>query len=65
MNLPESYEFDIGAGDVLWGIFQHHVSWTEINYVNAVWNIIGIKVEFVSSDDGLGQKIHLDFPLMK
>jgi hypothetical protein len=65
MGLPESYEFDIGFGDVLGGIFQKHVGWFDINYINAEWNIVGIKLEFIADDDGLGQKVHINFPAME
>ena len=65
MNLPASFEFDIGMGDVMGGIFQRTVTWTEINYVNAVWDIVGIKLDFIADEEGLGQKIKIDFPAMK
>lgn len=65
MNLPASFEFDVGAGDVMGGIFARHVKWNEINYTNAIWNIVGIKLEFITDDEGLGQKVHIDFPAMK
>ena len=65
MKLPASVEFDVGAGDVMGGIFARHVKWTDINYINAIWEIIGIKLEFLADDDGLGQKVHIDFPAMK
>ena len=65
MNLPSSFEFDIGFGDILGGIFQKHVTWSDISYINANWDIIGIKVDFIASDEGLGQKVHIDFPAMK
>jgi len=65
MGLPEKFEFDVGFGDVLGGIFQRHVSWSDISYINAKWDIIGIKLEFISDDEGLGQKVHIDFPAMK
>lgn len=54
MHLPESFSFDVGAGDVLGGIFARHVTWSDINYTNALWNIIGIKLEFIADDEGLG-----------
>jgi hypothetical protein len=64
MELPPSVEFEVGGGDFLGGIFTRNVTWTDINYINAVWNIVGIKLEFLADDEGLGQKVHIDFPVM-
>jgi len=38
LQLPEEAKFDVGFGDILWGIFTWHVELYNINYDNAIWD---------------------------
>jgi len=44
LDIPRNIEFDIGFGDILWGIFTRHVSWSDIIYENPILDIMNIKV---------------------
>jgi hypothetical protein len=32
IQLPEEYMFDVGLGDILWGLFTWHMEWTDVKY---------------------------------
>jgi len=65
MNIPDAIDFDVGFGDILWGILSRHVTWTDISYKNIVFNIIGIKIEFVREEGEERDRIHVDFPAIR
>lgn len=65
LQLPERVEFEVGAGDILGGIFTYNVLWEDIYYNNILFDIIGIKIAFIGDDEGLGDKIKIDFPALK
>lgn len=64
MKLPDSYYIEVGFGDILWGAFTRHISWTDVKYGPIITDL---KDSYFSIDSTLGEDIDLnmiklDFP---
>jgi hypothetical protein len=63
MKFPKDLRFDVGLGDILWGLLTWHVEWTDIKYDNAIWDFLDIKLSLTRTHDT--SLVKVDFPAIK
>ena len=69
-QLPTEYEYEFGFGDVLWGAFTRHISWTNITYSQAKLDLKDVRFQisdyFSSENENKeSHKLKIDFPALK
>ena len=42
--------FNVGLGDILWGILTWHVEWYDINYDPATWKFDDLKINMTKNE---------------
>jgi hypothetical protein len=67
LKLPDSYYIEVGFGDILWGAFTRHISWTDVKYMPILTDLQHTHFDI---DSELGADIDLnmikiDFPAIK
>lgn len=67
LKLPESYYIEVGFGDILWGAFTRHISWTDVKYGPILTDL---KDSYFEIDSTLGEDVDLnmikiDFPAIQ